>query len=45
MKHSLKKAISLHEKHMKEPQKVTESSQKKLMNLMKRHKKEDAKKK
>lgn len=45
MKHSLDKAISLHEKHMKKPKKVTMPSQEKLMKLMKQHKKEDARKK
>lgn len=40
MKHSLDKAIKLHNKHMKMPQTATMKSQKDMMDMMKKHKQE-----
>lgn len=45
MKHSNKKAIKLHQKHMDEPKTATMKSQKEMMNMMKRHEKEMGSKK
>ena len=40
MKHSLDKAIKLHEKHMKKPETATMKSQEQMMGMMKKHKEE-----
>ncbi len=40
MKHSLNKAIKLHDTHMKKPSTATMKSQKEMMTMLKTHKKE-----
>lgn len=40
MKHSLDKAIKLHDKHMKKPETATMKSQEQMMGMMKKHKEE-----
>lgn len=40
MKHSLDKAIKLHDKHMKKPETATRKSQEQMMSMMKKHKEE-----
>ncbi len=40
MKHSLDKAIKLHNKHMKNPETATMKSQEQMMGMMKKHKEE-----
>lgn len=44
-KHSLKKAIKMHDEHMREPKSVTQSSQNELLKLLKRHSREMGKRK